>query len=185
MQILKSLFLVLLVTACKQHREPEAIDYQNQNEVYKSALLTREITLIDTLQQLNTNEIQKPKGPLKIVSQYVASCSPCLVKMKKWLKLSVEDSLFKDVEFIFYAKNELTWYFQHQVQVVNNFPFPIYHDPADVFPRTNNSPEMTYVKSVLLNQDNKVIYAGNPMDDANDFDQLVDAIKKFNANYEI
>ena len=61
---------------------------------------------------------------------------------------------------------------------VNQFPFKIFHDSANYFVRANKSPELSSVKSILLDQDSKVIFAGNPMESEAEYSALVDLLTK-------
>lgn len=150
-------------------------DNKDIQSLKRQELLNSTAHIVDTLPQLNKLFKDSPieQKTHVLISMYIASCSPCLVKMKRWKELILTDSLFsEDLKFVFYAKNEITWYFDHQVNEVNEFPFLIYHDPDDTFARVNNLPQLAYVESILLDSMNRIVYCGNPMENEDDFNQL-------------
>lgn len=166
--------------ACQPPNESGAVPQQEIDiDGYKASLIGKKMVLVDTLNQINHNEFVSPEKPLTLVSLYVASCNPCLIKMKKWTRLLAQSDDLNKARLVFYAKNALKWYFNHQVNEVNEFPFPIYHDPADVFARANDAPQLTYVRTVLLDAEGTVIFAGNPMDEQADFDQLFEILQSY------
>lgn len=172
--------IIILAYACQAPNESTAVPEKEVNVAdYKISLIGKKMVLVDTLLQINRRELVAQEKPLTLVALYVASCNPCLIKMKKWKKLMTQSEDLNKANIVIYAKNSLNWYFDHQVNEVNEFPFPIYHDPADVFARTNDAPQLTYVRSVLLDKTGTVIYAGNPMDDQEDFDKLFQTLKSY------
>lgn len=175
---------IIIIIGCSSVPEskietPENTDIQS---IKRKTLLNSTVQIVDTLPQLNKSLKLSKSGKSNsrvLVSMYIASCSPCLVKMKRWKQLISTDSVFsKNLKFVFYAKNDITWYFDHQVNEVNEFPFPIYHDPDDTFARVNNLPELAYVESILLDSGGRIVYSGNPMESEADFNELKDYLSK-------
>ncbi|MDW3194349.1 MAG: hypothetical protein R8G66_18380 [Cytophagales bacterium] len=176
-------FLTGLLTLAYACEAPNASVAKPEKEInideYKASLIGKKMILVDSLTQINRHEFVVREKPLTLVALYVASCNPCLIKMKKWKKLLVQSEDLNKANIVIYAKNSLNWYFDHQVNEVNEFPFPVYHDPADIFARTNDAPELTYIRSVLLDETGTVIFAGNPMDEQEDFNKLFEILKSY------
>lgn len=179
-----NLFLLIgiltVVYSCQSPNEsPGTPEQEVDIDDYKATLMGKKMFLVDTLTQINRNEFEIQEKPLTLIALYVASCNPCLIKMKKWKKLLAQSEDLNKANIVIYAKNSLNWYFDHQVNEVNEFPFPVYHDPDDVFARANDAPELTYVKSILVDETGTVVFAGNPMDEQKDFNKLFETLKSY------
>ena len=124
--VLISITSFFLVFCSENHRYD--LDKYNRNSIETrhdnvKKLLGRRVIIIDTLDQINPFALSDSTKAFTLISMYIASCSPCLVKMKKWEDLIETNSVFRNVSFVFYAQNRLTWYFNHQVNESESVSF--------------------------------------------------------------
>ena len=90
-------------------------------------------------------------------------CSTCNFRALDWKRIIHEaDSITSNVTFIFYA--HLKNYEEFEVYTgINRFNYPIFYDYEGKCDRQNHLPDDVFYQTFLLDENNKVILAGNPL----------------------
>ena len=144
-------------------------------------LKNKSIKLIDTLKLINNFDLTligdiNTKN-IKVINLNWAGCTSCILEMKDWASLIKEEELLKNVTFIFIANGELTWNFNYHINH-NYFPFPIFHDPEQIFEKYNKLADLEYEHTIVLNRQNKIIYLGDPIKEPKLLKSFLKCIKR-------
>lgn len=160
MKHLIALALIYFCTSC-------SLSYKEHTQEIYHKMISKKIYLpdIEPYSIGNINENFKFHNRYKIV-MYVDSngCIGCKLQLPVWNNLISEmDSLTKNrVDVIIYTyprnKEEMQFILRR-----DKFNHPIYLDMEDIFNKTNNLPDDNRFRCFLLDEDNRVILIGNPI----------------------
>lgn len=113
--------------------------------------------------------VASPTGSKYKVFSYVDSigCISCKLKLNEWQKYIADvDSLYPDVvRFLFYfhpkSRNEI-----RRVLLFDKFKYPVCIDEQDSINELNHFPSEAMFQTFLLDEQNKVIAMGNPINNS-------------------
>lgn len=158
---------LLILFSCKEDRKIKALSDSIESN------LNRKITIPDSLKEFKPFENYKNEDAfesnLKIVTSINASCATCVSKVNDW-QLFSEELISKDISIpiipIFDSSDDFQLLFYSCENLdIPTFNFPFYLDYNDEFSRENlfiNENES--FRTVLINEENKVILIGSPVD---------------------
>ncbi len=161
-KIIKQFILLILILCSCKHDNLKQVP----NEVLEAnnKWIGEQVSFFKSINPLSQNlEITKNESSFTIVAYYDANCSLCFFELTKWVK-EIEDFNIYDVSFKFIlTSNNIT-----SLKInLENIQFPItdvYHDGKDEFGNRYNFllDHGYYNSSMLLDNNNKIIYVGNP-----------------------
>ena len=154
--IIELIFVVFLI--CCQSNKDKFVQYPH--------LKDKKIVLIDTLPFINKPELSGEKyiKSIKVITLLRSGCRPCIEEMISWKQLIQEKELLQDsaIEFIFIAngKPSYSWNYKIDKEKIN---FPIFLDRTEIFININKLEELIYENSIVINQNNKIVFIGSPV----------------------
>ncbi len=156
------LWLLILLGSCKESTKHKAMrivkEWENRKVVFPA-------NSVFTIQGKDTVDFSITRSDYKVVT-YVDStgCTSCKLQLPEWKRFMHEvDSMCGDnVQFLFYFHpkdvKELLYYFRR-----DKFMYPICLDMEDKFNKFNKMPDDMAFQTLLLNNENKVVAIGNPV----------------------
>lgn len=165
------IIIILAIVGCN--------NYNGKLEQYPE-LKNKKIKLIDTLELINNYDLigDLNSKNIKVINLNWAGCTSCILEMEDWAYLIKEEELLKDVTFIFFANGELTWNYNYHINNNYCFPFPIFHDPEQLFEKYNKLADLEYEHTAVLNEQNKIIYIGSPIKEPKLLKSFLKCIKR-------
>lgn len=169
--------LILFFYSCKQN-EIRKNKYDQQLVSRNEKWVGQKILFSKSLKPFDSQKLKKQYDTkFTIVTYYDGSCSFCFFQLMKWVEAEKTLSIY-DVSFIYILAGLNITVLEINLEKIK-FPLKdVFHDSKDEFGgKYNFLLEKGYVNSsILLNQNNKVLYIGNPTiseDDKNKFIELM------------
>lgn len=159
-----ALFLLPIFFACKHDKNKDS------NSIYPEyGLIGKEILLpLDSMWLYNNIEIHKDllKTRKKIITYLRANCPSCIIEINDWKALyetKLSNKTENKITPIFIFTGEEMEFFHYFIIEKNIYPFPIYYDTSNFFVRTNHIPQIESLHTIVLNENNVVVFEGSPV----------------------
>jgi len=126
----------------------------------------------------------KIKNPIKIVAHFNSiGCAECKFHMKDWKKLIKNVSTIKNISFLFYVNQKSYTEFEWIIER-DSFYHPVFYDKKDSLEILNHLPINKSLNTFLLDEKNKVILIGNPVNNQKMWQLYKREINKLNDIYK-
>lgn len=161
------LFLVLYLCLTVSCHDSKKDKLSGLIEVWTGKEIKFPSSSVFTVQGKDTVAFDFTHSRYKVV-MYVDSigCLSCKLQFSKWKVLMQKvDSLKKqdfDISYVFYFNSKDYKELQY-IMSREDFNYPVCFDQQDEFNKLNHLPSETDLQTFLLNQDNRVIAIGNPI----------------------
>lgn len=160
------LLLLIFLPASQSCRMPSSTHFPIlYGEHYQGPKIGDEVFLSE-LGLTPMEELPMPEKPLTLVAWINADCSLCSIRMDTWSQLIKRHRWDESVNIRFVGKSYSRANLAYQIEEATQFPYPIYHDSENKFFEVNGISERPLLQAFLLDQDEKVVWVGNPSVDS-------------------
>ncbi|RHR96299.1 hypothetical protein DWW23_16365 [Parabacteroides sp. AF14-59] len=160
------LFLLSSLLSCMQEREIDPVT-KIVNE-WKGKVIKFPQHLVYTIQGMDTIPFDTSQAQYKILI-YTDSigCTSCKLKINQWKEFiaHLDSTMSEDVCFLFFFHSQSVKTIRAELYT-SNFKYPVCIDINDSINKLNNFPNKFDYQTFLLNNQNKILAIGNPINNS-------------------
>ena len=141
------------------------------------SLVNKKIRYTDNLVPYNTEDLEfiSKSGNKTLINVVTASCSPCVGELIYWEDI-VDNYIDQDVNLVFIAQGKTDYYFEKSVLEKYKLDIPIFLDEDSSFVKTNELLPALYERTMVLNEDEEIVFIGSPYYDPSKFSAFLQII---------
>lgn len=172
---MRLIYILLLVFTCLAIR---CKDYPEKRNSYNDQIGRSIILNYDSLKLFNNFSDSSYKQNWKILTVLQMGCPSCIEEVEKLNGLFLNEGKLNQIDLVVILTGEFSDYSYFHLVENNTYNFPILWDKDNHFIKSNKLGYLEYEKGLLINNVNKIIQIGSPIQNKNTLNKYIKCIQR-------